>query len=152
MKTAYKVLAFLIALEVVVQAAVIAWGVFGLMTWVDEGHSFTEDIADCEDCFDAQLGIVIHSVNGFIVISVLALIFLIVSFFAKIPGGVKWAVITFVLVILQGHLLPGLASEVGSGFGAVHGLNAMVLFGVAVMAGKRVKTATGAESEVPAAA
>jgi hypothetical protein len=151
MKKAYTVLAFLIALEVVVQAAAIAWAAFGLRDWVDAGHSYTKEIADCDDCFSSQTGVMIHSFNGFIVISALALIFLIVSFFAKVPGGVKWAVIVFLLVIVQGHVLPGLASEVDPGFGALHGLNAMVLFGVAVMAGKRVKAATAANSEVPAA-
>jgi len=75
-----------------------------------------------------------------------------VSFFAKVPGGVKWAGILFVLVIIQSQFLPGLSHEFGSGFGALHGLNALVIFAVAIMAGKRVKTATAAKSEVPAAA
>lgn len=155
MKKAYTVLAFLIALEVLIQATAIAWAMFGLKDWIDAGRSYTKDAADFDDGgwdFTAERGFWIHSLNGFMIIALIALIFLIVSFFAKIPGGVKWAAIIFVLVIIQGHLLPGLSAEFGSGFGALHGLNALVLFALAVMAGKRVKTATASTSEVPAAA
>ena len=37
MRATYRVLAYLLALEVVVQAAAIAWAVFGLSTWVENG-------------------------------------------------------------------------------------------------------------------
>lgn len=154
MKKAYTILAFLIALEVMVQATSLAWGLFGFADWIDAGNEFTKEDLDCEDCgwnFTAERGFMIHGINGFMIIPLLSLIFLIVSFFAKVPGGVKWAGILFVLVIIQSQFLPGLSHEFGSGFGALHGFNALVIFGVAIMAGKRVKTATAAESEVPAA-
>ena len=37
MRATYRVLAYLLALEVVVQAAAIAWAVFGLSTWIEDG-------------------------------------------------------------------------------------------------------------------
>ena len=154
MKKAYMVLAFLIALEVMIQASAIAWAYFGLSEWIDSGHSYTKEIADCEDCdwnFTAERGFMIHGLNGFLIIPLISLILLIVSFFAKIPGGVKWASILFVLVIIQGHILPALSSEVGSGFGALHGLNAMFILGLAISMGTRAKKATPT-TEVPAAA
>jgi len=154
MKKAYTVLAFIIALQVMVQASAIAWASFGFSDWIDAGNTYSKEDADCDDCgwdFTAQRGYMIHGINGFMIVPLISLILLIVSFFAKIPGGVKWAGIIFLLVIIQGHVLPPLSYEFGSGFGALHGLNAMVLLALAVMAGKRVKTATAASAEVPAA-
>jgi hypothetical protein len=88
-------------------------------------------------------GLALHGINGTMVIPVLALVFFIVSFFAKVPGGVKWAGIVLVLVIVQvtlgilGHQVPAL--------GALHGINALALFGVAVSAGMRVNRVAAAE-------
>lgn len=151
MKTVYQVFAFLIALEVVIQATAIAWGLFGFGVWIDEGNTFSKAQLDCRDCpwnFTEERGFMIHGINGFMVVPLLSLIFLIVSFFAKIPKGVWWAFAVFVLVILQSQILPGLARDVNPAFGALHGLNALVLFAVAIMAGKRAKSAT-ARSEEP---
>ena len=44
--------------------------------------------------------------------------------------------------MLQIVLLPMLSREVGSGFGALHGVNALVLMGVALMAGQAGRRAT----------
>ena len=46
--------------------------------------------------------------------------------------------------MLQVFVLPALSREVGSGFGALHGVNAIVLLGLAYMAGKRASAAIGA--------
>jgi hypothetical protein len=78
--------------------------------------------------------------NGTILIPLVALTLLVVSFFAKVPGGVKLAATIVVLIILQVLVLPTLSREVGSGFGALHGVNALVLMGVAIMAGQRART------------
>jgi hypothetical protein len=37
MRTTYRVLAYLVALEVAVQAAAIAFAVFGLGLWIEDG-------------------------------------------------------------------------------------------------------------------
>jgi hypothetical protein len=150
MKKTYQIFAFLIALEVVVQATAIAWAFFGFGNWIDEGNTFSKAQLDCQDCpwnFTAERGFMIHGLNGMLIIPVLALIFLIISFFAKVPKGIHWALAVFVLVMVQSQLLPMLARDVSSAFGALHGLNALVLFGTAVMAGKRVKEATAARGE-----
>jgi hypothetical protein len=72
-------------------------------------------------------------------IPLVALIFLIVSFFAKIPGGVAWAAGVFGLVVLQVFL--GLFGHETPYLGLLHGANALAVFSVAFMAGKRVKSA-----------
>jgi hypothetical protein len=59
---------------------------------------------------------------------------------------VKWAAITFGLVVLQIAL--GLFAHSAYSLGALHGINAFALFGVALMAGKRVN---GVTTTTPAA-
>ncbi|KQZ69999.1 MULTISPECIES: hypothetical protein [unclassified Nocardioides] len=152
MRNAYRVLAYLIALEVVIQASAIAWAFFGFGKWIEDGNVFNKATLDCDDCgwnFYAERGFMIHGLNGAMIIPAISLIFLVVSFFAKVPGGVKYAGILFVLVIIQSQVLPGLGHEYPI-FGAVHGLNALLVFGLAVVAGHRVAS-TRAEEPVPMA-
>ena len=51
--------------------------------------------------FPEVAGIIVHVNNGFFVIPGLALLLLIVSFFTKVRGAIKWAVIVFALVVVQ---------------------------------------------------
>ena len=59
------------------------------------------------------------------------------SFFAKIPHGVRWAVIVLVGTVVQIAL--GTLSRLLAPIGAVHGAVALALFGIAVMAAMRVR-------------
>ncbi len=142
---AYRFLALAIAVLVVVQAGAIAWAFFGLSNWITDGGVLDEELLDCtEDCESigiAETGFAIHMFFvGLVLIPLTSLVLLIVSFFAKVPKGVMLAAIIFGLVILQVFLLPELSRQVGSGFGALHGINALVLMGVAIMAGQRAST------------
>ena len=132
MKQTYRVLAGLIALGVLVQAAAIAFGWFSALSDIDSGAVIDGD-------YEGNAGHAIHGMNGMMVIPLLALVFLVVSFFAKIPGGVTWAALVFLAVVVQVAL--GLFAHALVGLGILHGANALVLFGLAVMAGKRVDTA-----------
>ena len=153
MRTAYKVLAYLVAAEVAVQAMVMVWAIAGLGKWVDGGGVFDKSVIEGSMeggamPFPEVLGILVHGVNGIFVIPALALAMLIVSFFTKVPGAIKWAAMVFLLVIVQtqlgflGHDLP-----LG---GALHGLNALALFGVALSAGRRVRSAARSDVSPPA--
>jgi hypothetical protein len=140
MRTAYKVLAYLIALEVVIQGALIAFAVAGIGVWVNE-EGGTLDEAAFESIFDGDLtftgiaGMMLHGMNGMMIIPLLALVFLIVSFFAKVPGGIKLALAVLALVVLQVFLgLLGHSTPYG---GLLHGANAFLLLGTAVYAGQR---------------
>ncbi|MGH8965768.1 MAG: hypothetical protein ACRDXB_10640 [Actinomycetes bacterium] len=142
MRTAYKVLAYLIALEVVIQAAAIAFAVFGLGKWVEDGGTLDKAAMESETLdFTGIVGFMIHGLNGLMIIPLLALIFFVVSFFAKVPGGVKWAGIVLVAVVVQvllamfGHGMPFL--------GLLHGLNALLIFGMAVDAARRASVTRG---------
>jgi hypothetical protein len=148
MRTAYKVLAYLVAAEVAVQAMVMVWAIAGLGKWVDGGGVFDKAVIESQGTpFPEVVGILVHGINGMFVIPALALLLLIVSFFTKVRGAIKWAVIVFVLVVVQGQL-----GELGHDFplaGAVHGLNAMALFGVALYAGRRLRAAAAVGVEQP---
>jgi hypothetical protein len=149
MRTAYKVLAYLVAAEVAVQAMVIVWGIAGLGKWVNGGGVFDKAVLESEGTppFPEVAGIIVHGINGLFVIPGLALLLLIVSFFTKVRGAIKWAVIVFVLVVAQGQL-----GELGHDLplaGALHGLNALALFGAAIYAGRRLRAATAVSVEQP---
>ena len=127
MKATYVWISRLIAICVVLQAMWIAFGTFDVLHSVGEGRAFTEDT-------DFNTGQALHSIFGLIVIPLLALVMLIVSFFARVPGGVRWALIVFGLTVLQ--VLLGFFSFPAPVLGLLHGLNAFVLAGAAGLAGR----------------
>jgi hypothetical protein len=142
MRTVYRVFAWLIAVEVMVQAAAMVYAIAGLGIWVDRDGGVLDKAAfeSEESLFPEMIGFFVHGINGMMVIPLLALIFLIVSFFAKVPGGVKWAALVLLAVVVQVAL--GLFGHEAAIFGLLHGVNALVLFSLAVWAGKRVTTGT----------
>lgn len=152
MRKTYRVVGYLIAVLVVVQAGAIAWAFFGLSNWISDGGVVDKAYLECTDCESfgvAEWGFAIHMFfNGMVLIPLSALVMLGVSFFAKVPGGVKYAATVVGLVVLQIIVLPMLSREVGSGFGALHGINALVLMGVAAMAGRRASTTTTQDTQV----
>ncbi|MGN6575951.1 MAG: hypothetical protein ACTHKG_09695 [Nocardioides sp.] len=152
MKAAYKYLAYAIPVLVAVQAAAIAFAFFGLSKWIEDGG--TLDKATMEDenvSFTGVVGFMIHGINGQMLIPLVALVLLIISFFAKVPGGVKWAAFILLDVIVQ------IAFAFGA-FGApvvgmFHGLNALFLAWLGWNTARRVDAAvtTGATYEGQAA-
>ncbi|HET6625507.1 MAG TPA: hypothetical protein VFG63_03890 [Nocardioidaceae bacterium] len=148
MRTAYRVLAYLIALEVVIQASMIAFAVAGLGIWVDEGGVFDsaaiESLEEGDLSFTGAVGMMIHGMNGMMIIPALALIFFIFSFFAKVPGGVKWAAFVLLAVVIQVGL--GIFGHENAFFGLLHGVNALILLGLAMTAGARVGRARSVAS------
>jgi hypothetical protein len=152
MRTAYRVLAFVIAAEVAIQAAAIAYALFGLGLWISDGGVLDKAAMESESStFTGDGGFPLHGINGEIVIPVLVLLLLVVSFFAKVPRGVMWAGITLGLVVLQ--VLLGLFGHVVPFLGALHGINALLIFGIAVMAAMAARRTTIGERTVePSAA
>jgi hypothetical protein len=140
MRTAYKVLAYLVAAEVAIQAMVMVWGIAGLIKWVDGGGVFDKSIMESQGTpFPEVLGILVHGVNGTFVVPGIALVLLIVSFFLRVRGAITWAAIVFVLTVAQGQI--GFLGHEIPLAGALHGLNALALFGAALYAGRRIRTA-----------
>jgi hypothetical protein len=140
MRTVYKVLAYLIAAEVMVQAMLMVFAIAGLGIWVDSGGVFDKSVMESEGSpFPEVVGFMLHGMNGMMVIPALALILLIASFFTRLTGAVKWAAVVLLLVITQ--ILLGMFGHVVSALGALHGLNALLLFSAAVYTARRVRKA-----------
>jgi len=137
MRSAYRIIAFLIALEVMIQAGALALGQFGFGKWIDEGGTLDKAAMESsESLFGEEVGFIIHGINGLMVIPILALVLLIISFFAKIPGGAKWA--GFVLLAVVAQVLFAIFARSLPAVGFLHGVNALILFGLALMAAMRV--------------
>jgi hypothetical protein len=148
MRIAYKVLAYLVAAEVAIQAMLIVWFIAGLGKWVESGGVLDKAAMESEGTpFPQAVGIMAHINNGFFVIPGLALLLLIISFFTKVRGAIKWAVIVFVLVVVQSQL-GGLGHDFPLA-GALHGLNALALFSAAIYAGRRPRAAARTDVLAP---
>ncbi|HEX6517282.1 MAG TPA: hypothetical protein VF049_17085 [Nocardioidaceae bacterium] len=149
MRTTYRVLAYLVALEVAVQAAAIAFAVFGLGKWIEDGGTLDKATMESEDsAVTGAVGFMVHGINGQLLIPLLAILLLLVSFFAKVPGGVKWAGFVLLAVVVQ--VLLGMFAHGAPSLGMLHGLNALVLFGVALRAGMLARSGRTEEVAVTA--
>jgi hypothetical protein len=131
MRSTYRVLAMLLAVGVVLQAAFVAWGSFAVHRSADDGEVYSTS--------DLNAGLSAHAVVGMSIMPLIALLLLIVSFFARIPGGVKWAAITFGVTLLQ--VVLAYVSFAAPVTGLLHGLNAFALAGVASVAMRKAREA-----------
>ena len=145
MRQTYRVLAWLIALGVVVQAAAIAFGWFTAINEVDNGLVIDKN-------YEGNAGHALHGIVGMYAMPVLGLIFLIVSFVAAraVPRGRTWAAIVFVAIVVQVAL--AFLSFGIPAIGALHGLNALIVFGTAVRASLLTRAGSGAVTGEPVAA
>lgn len=135
MRSVYKFLGYAISVLVAVQAAAIAVALFGLTKWVDDGGTLNSAAMESgEQLFGEEWGFMVHGIGGEMLIPLVALVLLIVSFFAKVPGGVKWAAFIVVDVILQ--VAFAFIAFGAPAVGVLHGLNALVLFGLGIMAAR----------------
>lgn len=148
MRTVYKVFAYLIAAEVVVQAMAMVYAIAGLGKWVDGGGVFDKAVMESDEMpFPEIVGIIVHGINGSMVIPVIALLLLILSFFTRVRGAAKWAGLVLLLVAVQVNL--GYLGHEVPAVGALHGLNALLLFSTAIYAGRRVRAAAPSAAERP---
>jgi hypothetical protein len=143
MRSAYKGIARAIAVCVVLQAAFIAMAWFTVLADVDDGTIFDKNS-------DGNIGHNLHSIFGTGVMPLLGLALLIVSFFAKVPSGPKWAGFTFLAIIVQ-VVLAFIAFAVPA-IGALHGINAFIVLGLAEATARRADLGTGATAQPEAAA
>lgn len=140
MRGAYRVLAHLMMISVVLQAMVIVWGMFGLGRWIQDGGVVNKAVMDERETlhFTAERGFMFHGIGATFVVPAVALALLIVSFFAKVASGVRGALIVVALVVVQ--VVLGMVAHNVPWLGLVHGLNAFLIIGVAKAADNRVKT------------
>ncbi|WOP19134.1 hypothetical protein [Raineyella sp. LH-20] len=126
MTTAVKYLARLIALLVVVQAAVVVWG-------VAEEIRFQEANPGAQVPF--PVGAMLHGTIGMYVIPAVALILFILTLIAR--RARLWAGLALVSAVLQ--VAVGLGGILLSPYlGLIHGVNAFVLAGLAMMTARAI--------------
>jgi heme A synthase len=144
MVKAYRGFAFAIMGLVVVQAMAIAYGMAGLYVWVDEDGGVLDKVKldDAENLltFRGSGGFAIHGINGTMIIPLVVIVFVILSFFAKVEEGVKRALILFAMVAVQITL--GIFGHVEPLLGPLHALNGFGIFMFAYLTGKRASPAT----------
>lgn len=128
------------------------FAVAGLEQWVSDGGEFTKSVIEADDPpeFTGAIGFMLHGMNGMMLIPLVALVLLIISFFAKIPGGSKWAGFVLLAVVVQVTL--GIFGHESPYVGFLHGINALILFSVATIAGRRVVEADSIEAPTREAA
>lgn len=141
MRNVYRALAFTIAALVAVQGATVAYAIFGLGAYVEGGGSVDQST----ESFPGVVGFMLHGIGGQMVIPLVTIALLVVSFFAHVAGGVRWALIVLGTVVLQVAL--GIFAHSVPFLGALHGALALVLFGVAVTAAMRVSGSARTASE-----
>jgi hypothetical protein len=140
MRSTYRVLAYLVVLGVVLQAASIAFAWFSVLNEVDSGTVIDES-------YEGNAGHALHGMVGLMAIPLVALLLLIVSFFAKVPGGVKWAAIVLGVAVLQ--VMLAFVAFGAPVVGALHGINALVLAVVGARAARQASVADAAPAAAP---
>lgn len=129
MRAAYRVLASLIALAVVLQVASIAMAGFTIAGDAEDGATIGADYSNFGQSY--------HSMAG-MAIALLALVFLIVSFLTDVPRGRTLAGVVVGLVVLQ--IVLAVVSFGLPALGVLHGINGLAIAGVAGMASRRAAT------------
>jgi hypothetical protein len=133
MRSAYKYVGFAIPVLVAIQAMAIAVAVFGLASY-NQDHALPKDMEGSNTTFTGDFGFGIHAMGGMLIVLV-TLVLLVVSFFARdVPGARRWGALAFGDAVLQYAL--ALVSFSAPIVGMLHGLNALILFGLGIMAGR----------------
>jgi len=154
MRQVFRVLAYVVAAGVVVQAAVIVYAVAGMGLYIDDGgvldQAAMEQVFAGEEVFPEQAGMLLHGMNGMMVLPVIALLTFVASFFAGVRGAWRWGLAILLLVVLQ--VMLGLGGHSVPILGGLHGVNALLLFGVSLYTGWRVAARGRATRGAPAVA
>ena len=146
---AYRILAIIIAAEVVIQAMMIVFAVAGLGKYVEDGATIDKAAFEDEDLsFTGVAGFMVHGINGTLIIPLLGIALLVISFFVKVPGAVKWAGIVLGSIAVQ--ITAGILAHEAPYIGMIHGLNAFILAGSAGYASRLAKDAETARATVAA--
>lgn len=153
MRIVYRIISFTICALVALQAASHAWASAGLGLYIAEGGVIDASAQEGPPPFPEALGFMIHGMNGMFAIPTLALLLVIVSFFVKVRRATLFAVVVLALVALQVTL--GLLGHGIAMLGFLHGVNALLLFTTALLAGlnaSRRRVAGAAEADAATAA
>jgi len=82
MKQVYRVLAYLVAAGVAVQAASISYGMFGLIKWIEGGGTLDQS-TELTPALGGYAGFSWHATGGIFVLPAISLLFLISLFLPR---------------------------------------------------------------------
>lgn len=146
MRTVYSVIAWIIAGGVVLQAASIAFGLGGMLSYVQEGGVVDKALVESDQAtYTGDLGFGIHATVGGMIIPLAALLLLIVSFFVKSRGARMWAAIVLGTVALQVTVAYSIVDV--PYLGLIHGANALAVLATAVVAAVVVQRRASVRAE-----
>lgn len=150
MRTTYRVLAWIIAGGVFVQAAAIALGVAGMSGYVQGGGVVDKALVESRTLgnFTGEVGFPIHAIVGGMALPLAALLLLVVSFFVALPGARRWAGIVFAVVFAQ--VMLGYSIVDVPYLGLLHGANALAVLLTAVHTARRAASVTQRPAVEPA--
>ncbi|MGY2876971.1 hypothetical protein ACVW00_004161 [Marmoricola sp. URHA0025 HA25] len=138
MRKTYRMLADVIAIAVAVQAMAMVWAIAGLFHWIDGGGTLDHDVLkgweDKSPDFQGAVGFEIHGIVGGMVIPVVALVLLVVAFFAKVERGVALAGAILAMVVVQ--VVLGFSGDDAPWLGLFHGLIPFAIFSAAIVAAR----------------
>ncbi len=97
--------------------------------------------------FPEVAGFIIHGMNGTMLIPVVGVVLLVVGLVARFGGAVRWAAIVLTLIAVQVAL--GMFGRGLTLLALLHGLNAVILFGTALLAGQRAFRAGSSSAPTP---
>ncbi|TFC61745.1 hypothetical protein [Cryobacterium sp. TMB1-7] len=146
MRRIYSAIAWTVAAGVLVQAAAIAFGVGGMVHFVQEGGVVDKALLESRQlAYTGELGFWIHAIVGAGVIPLAAVALLIVAFFVRVPRARLWAAIVLGLIVAQVTL--GFALRDIPYLGLIHGANALAVLSAAVFTAVRVRQPSRANRE-----
>ena len=131
----YRGLAYLLAALVVVQAATHAWMSAGVNKYIQDGGVIDKAFMEAQGGpppFPEIAGAIIHGLNGTFLIPAVALALTLVGLGAKFPRAGAYGAVAILLVAVQIGL--GMTAMNTPLLGLLHGLNALVIFTVALVA------------------
>lgn len=136
MRRTYRVLAGLIALLVLVQAAAVTYGAFSIGKTVDQAKDHRGDtVGHASGVLDGGSGYSLHSVVGMMIIPTVALALLAVAGLLRNRTALTWAALIAADVAVQVAL--GQAAHSVPALGWLHGPNALILLTLAGRAARR---------------
>lgn len=141
MHRAYGVIAWIIAGGVAVQAAAIAFGVGGMVHFVQDGGVVDKALIESgQITYLGEIGFWIHAIGGAVVVPLAAVALLLLAFAVRVRGARLLAAIVLGLIALQ--VMAGFGLRDLPYLGLFHGVNALAVLLVSVYAALRVGRTT----------
>jgi hypothetical protein len=144
MRKFYATLAMTLVAGIAVQAASIAFGFGGMLSFIQGGGVVDQAVVEGSGTGSGEIGFSLHAIVGGAVMPLAALLLVVVSFFVKVRGARMWAAIVLGAVVLQVAVAFSI-SDVPF-LGLIHGANAIAVAATASIAARRMRQARGSDS------